>query len=272
MLSEPSQICIHFLSSRLFGERKPYIPTRFIRAHRDIIPEKIQLHSWEGRVWEVDIQKFELETQCPVQCLAYHPPSAPSPDRSPEISVLPTDRTQASPHLHHSLDKSTSDSGTFLILDGGSETDSEREEPSVEQSPAGKLRAGDEVNSRASGLHPKTRSFVSCEGRKVVALQRIPYEFVRRNIKYLQQPSHCLLKIPYVGQIESGLTWGKRGYLDEVCINDFWTHLEKSFRVVKGVYLELLIEDTCSDDSGIILQVMAFNANGTLCQPNVGGV
>ncbi|KAM7250558.1 hypothetical protein ACFE04_022441 [Oxalis oulophora] len=286
MLSEPSQICIHFLSSRLFGERNPYIPTRFIRAHRDIIPEKIQLHSWEGRVWEVDIQKVRTGglTQCPVQCLAYHPPSAPSPDRSPEISVLPTDRTQASPHPHHNLDKSTSDSGTFLILDGGSETDSEREEPSVEQSLAGKLRAGDE-DVAAYSFSQQSSFRLASNDKKFRVLRRpksgsiagynslhIPTEFVRRNIKYLQQPSHCLLKIPYVGQIESGLTWGKRGYPDEVCINDFWTHLEKSFRVVKGVYLELLIEDTCSDDSGIVLQVMAFNANGTLCQPNVGGV
>ncbi|KAM7261754.1 hypothetical protein ACFE04_020831 [Oxalis oulophora] len=194
MLSEPSQICIHFLGSRLFGERNPisvdYIPIRFIRAHRDIIPDKIKLHSWEGRVWDVDIErvrtcglvfggsgwlalfnfynikmgyivvfdftnrideaKFFLfdQTQCPVPCLPYHPPSPQSADPSPQVLAHPQDSTSASPHPQHSVDMSI------------------------------------------SGM-------------------------VKVNV------------IPFVGQIGSGLTLGKRGYPDEVCINEFWPHLEK---------------------------------------------
>ncbi|KAM7256577.1 hypothetical protein ACFE04_012318 [Oxalis oulophora] len=264
MLTEPSQICIHFLSSRLFGERNPYIPTRFILAHRDIIPEKIQLHSWEGRVWEVDIQKVRTGglTQCPVQCLPYHPPSPPSPDRGPEITAIRPDTTRESPHPQHSTDSSSSDYGTFIIIDEGSKTD------------VGAYSVSQQLSFRAASNDKKFRVLRRPKSGSIAGFNslRIPTQFVRRNIKYLQRPSHCLLKIPYVGQIESGLTWGKRGYPDEVCINEFWTHLEKSFRVVKGVYLEILIEETGNDDSGIVLQVMAFNANGTLCQPKVGGV
>ncbi|KAM7278116.1 hypothetical protein ACFE04_005250 [Oxalis oulophora] len=228
MLSEPSQICINFLGSRLFGELNPQ-------------------HSWEGRVWKVDIEKVRTRglTRCPVQCLPYHPPSAPPPDSSPQISALPPDSTRASPHPQHSLDTSTSDSGTFFIIDGDSETDLDTEEPSVEQSPTGNLRAGDE-DAGAYSFSQQLSFRLASDDKKFRVLRRpksgsisdfnslrIPTEFVRRNIKYLEQPSHCLLKIPSAGQIESGLTWGKRGYPDEVCINEFWTHLEKSFRFVK---------------------------------------
>ncbi|KAM7262039.1 hypothetical protein ACFE04_021116 [Oxalis oulophora] len=215
----------------------------------------------------IDEARFFLfdQTQCPVQCLPYHPPSPPPADPSPQVSALPRHITTASPHPQHSPDTSIEE--TLYIIDGDtSDTDLETAETNVQQSPAGNLRAKDE------GLHPMTRSFVSSKGEGLVALQRIPTTFVRRNIKYSEQPSHCVLKIPFVGEIESRLTWGKRGYADEVCINEFWPQLEQSFRFVKDVYLEILIEERGRDDDGIVLQVMVFNANGTLCQPNVRGV
>ncbi|KAM7263939.1 hypothetical protein ACFE04_001622 [Oxalis oulophora] len=186
------------------------------------------------------------------------------------------------PHPQYSVDMSIS--GTLLIIDGESEADFETEEPNVEQSPAGNLVAGDEDAGGYSFSQQLSFRLASDE-KKFRVLKRprsgsiagfnslgISTVFVRRNMKYLEQPSRCVVKISFVGQIESGLTWGKRGYPDEVCINKFRPHLEKSFRFVKGVYLEFLIKETDSDDGGIVLQVMVFKSNGTLLQPNVRGV
>ncbi|KAM7263329.1 hypothetical protein ACFE04_001012 [Oxalis oulophora] len=231
----------------------------------DIIPEKIMLYSWEGRVWDVDIERVRTGGfvfgghSVPRTLFVLSPPPA---DPSPPASALPQD----------SVDMSIS--SPFMIVDGNGE-------PSVVQSPTGSLGAGDN-DIGAYSLSEQLSFRLASDEKKFRVLKRprsgsiagfnslqIPTVFVRRNINYLQQPSHCVLKIPFVGEIVSGLTWGKRGYPDEVCINELWPHLQKLFRFVKGVYMEFLIVEPSSDDGGIVLQVMVFNSNGTLCQPNV---
>ncbi|KAM7274189.1 hypothetical protein ACFE04_028853 [Oxalis oulophora] len=268
MLNGPSQICIHFLGSRMFGERNPYIPTTFVKAHTDIIPDKMKLYSWEGRVWDVDIQRVRTGglTQCPVQCLPYHPPSPPPPaDPKPAASAL----------RHVSED--TSMSSTFMILDREDETI----EPSVYQSSATGL-AVEDVDGTQNSLSEELKFRHAPDQKKFRVIKRprsgsiggfnslrIPTVFVRRNINYLEQPSQCVLKITFVSEIECSLTWGKRGYPYEVCINELWSQLEKSFRFVKGMYLEFLIAEPNGEEGGIVLQLIVFNSDGTVCQPNV---
>ncbi|KAM7260635.1 hypothetical protein ACFE04_011308 [Oxalis oulophora] len=299
MLSGPSQICIHFLGSRMFGERNPlsinYIPITFIRAHRDNIPEKIKLYSWEGRVWDVDIVRVRTgglvfggprwlalynfynikmgnidvfdfmnridearfflfdQTQCPIHCLPYHPPSPPPTDPSPTTSAFPQasmDMSFSSPFMiiYRWLNDLSLKRCCMLNESAYHATG----EPNVVQSPAGSLVAGDD-DAGAYSLSEQLSFRFAADDKKFRVLKRpksgsiacfnslrIPTVFVRRNINYLQQPSHCVLKIPFVGQIVSVLTWGKR--------------------------------EPSSDEGGIVLEVMVFNSDRTLCQPNVHGV
>ncbi|KAM7262244.1 hypothetical protein ACFE04_021321 [Oxalis oulophora] len=204
----------------------------------------IDVFDFTNRIDEAKLFLFD-QTQCPVPCLLYHPPSPQLADLSPQVSAHPQDSTPASPHPQHSVDMSIS--GTLLIMDGESESDAGGYSFSQQLS----FRLASDDKKFCIVKRPRNGSIVGFNSL------RIPTVFVRRNIKYLEQPSRCVLKIPFVGQIESGLTW---------------PHLEKSFRFLMGVYLEFLIEETDSDDGGIIFQVMVFNSNGTLCQPNVRGL
>ncbi|KAM7264557.1 hypothetical protein ACFE04_002240 [Oxalis oulophora] len=286
MLSHPSQICVYFLGSRLVGEKNPYISRRFVEAHKDIInvPQKVKLYAREGRVWDVQIElsrsgglvfdgpgwmelfkfynikmgsidvsdfingineaRFLLfdHTNIPVDCLPFSPPSAP-----PLAQNSP-------PQAEDSDDMSISNEG-FIIIE-----DSVANGMSTEIMLRFKL-ASEEKKFRVS-KRPKTGNIA---GYKSL---RIPTAFVRRNMNHDVKSSQCVLKIPRVGRVVSGLTWGKRGY-SEVCIDDFWCFLEKAFRFVKGLYFEIMIEEPRNDHGETVFEVMVFKSDGTVCEPNV---
>ncbi|KAM7251202.1 hypothetical protein ACFE04_023085 [Oxalis oulophora] len=267
----------------------------------------MKLYSWEGRVWDVDIQRVRTgglvfggrgwlalhnfynikmgyiavfdfmnridearfflfdQTQCPVQCLPYHPPSPPKPAASVERNDS----------------EDTSMSSGFKIVRKEVDIETESGQPSVYKSPPTSFVEGG-VDGTAYSLSEQLSFRHASADKKFCVVKRprsgsiaglnslrISTVFVRRNIKFREQPSQCVLKIQFVGEIECRLTWGKRGYPDEVCINEFWSHLEKSFRFVKGMYLEFLIAEPSGDEGGLVLEVMVFNSDGTVCQPNV---
>ncbi|KAM7275357.1 hypothetical protein ACFE04_017223 [Oxalis oulophora] len=284
MLRNPSKICIHFLGSRLVGEKNPYIPRRFVEAHQDIInvPQKVKLHAREGRVWDVQIElarsgglvfggpgwmelfkfynikmgyivvfdfingideaSFLLfdHTNIPVDCLPFSPP--PPPPVAHDRTVIGYPSSGLSPTT--SFDAVEEDGGAYPL------------------SQQLRFRLASEDKKFRVSKRPRTGSIAGFKSL------RIPIGFVRRNFSQDVKPSQCVLKIPRVGSIVSGLTWGKRGY-SEVCIDEFWFWLEKAFRFVNGLYLEVLIEEPMNDDGETVFEVMVFRSDGTVCEPNV---
>ncbi|KAM7262171.1 hypothetical protein ACFE04_021248 [Oxalis oulophora] len=213
------------------------------------------------------------DTHCPVDCLPYNPPSPPPP-----LALLGPTREE------YSLEMSILDSDRSLIIidDYVSDvTEPVSGEPSVSHSPTTNLDADSAPYSFSSQLRfrlaseekkfrvfkrPKTGSIAGSNSL------RIPTAFVRKNMNYNVKPSHCVIKIPKVGSIISRLTWGKRGYNHEVCIDEFWCCLEKAFRFVHGLYLEFLIDERSEDvNDEPVFEVMVFKSDGTLCEPNVHG-
>ncbi|KAM7263680.1 hypothetical protein ACFE04_001363 [Oxalis oulophora] len=295
MLNHPSQICVHFLGSRLVGEKNPYIPHRFVEAHKDIIniPQKVKLYDREGRVWDVQIElarsgglvfggpgwmvlfkfynikmgyivvfdfingideaRFLLfdHTNIPVDCLQFSlPPTPPLAQNSP-------------PETEDSDDMSISDE-SFMIIEDSVANGTVTRVPSGGLSLTTSLDAGDE-DGGAYPLSQRLRfRLVSVE--KKFRVSKRPRTGNIAGFKSLI----CIFihLIPRVGRIVSGLTWGKRGY-SEVCIDDFWCCLEKAFRFLKGLYLEILIEESRNDHGETIFEVMVFKSDGTICELNV---
>ncbi|KAM7274460.1 hypothetical protein ACFE04_016326 [Oxalis oulophora] len=309
MFNHPTQFSVHFLASRLYGGKYPYIPRRFVEAHKDIInvPQKVKLHAREGRVIElarsgglvfggpVWVELFEFynikmgyialfdfmntidearlylfdDTHCPEDCLPYNPPSPP-------LNSLGTE---------YSLGTSSSDSDhSLIIIDDYDSDEPVSGEPSVRHTPTTNLDAGNEGEYLTS-LLLYVEQFIFTTDMKFRVFKRpksgsmggsnslrIPTVFVRKNMNYEVRPSHCVIKIPKVGSINSGLTWGKRGYSHEVCIDEFWCCLERAFRFVHGMHLEFLIHEQSDDDEDDpVFEVMVFKKDGTLSKPSVHG-
>ncbi|KAM7270245.1 hypothetical protein ACFE04_029459 [Oxalis oulophora] len=288
MLRHQSKICIHFLGSRLVGEKNPYIPRRFVEAHQDIInvPQKVKLYVREGRVWDVQIElarsgglvfggpgwiefyKFYnikmgyivvfdfingiheasfllfYHTNIPVDCLPLSPPSAPP---------LAQDSPPKTEDSHY---MSILDEGFMIIKDSVSNGPAIGV-PSGGLSPTTSFDAGEE-DGGAYPLSQQLRFRLASEDKKFRVSKR-PRTGSIAGFKSL---------IPRVGRIISGLTWGKRGY-SEVCIDEFWFWLEKAFRFVNGLYLEILIEEPSNDHGETVFEVMVFRSDGTVCEPNV---
>ncbi|KAM7272117.1 hypothetical protein ACFE04_031331 [Oxalis oulophora] len=213
------------------------------------------------------------DTHCPVDCLPYNPPSPPPPLALP----IPTGE-------EYSLEISISGSDrSLIIIDDyvSNVTEHVTGDYSVSHSPTTNLDADDTPYSFSGQL----RFRLASEEKKFRVLKRprtssiggsnslrIPTAFVRKNMIYNVKPSHCVIKIPKVGSITSRLTWGKCGYNHEVCIDEFWSRLEKAFLFVHGLYLEFLIDERSDDDEDEpVFEVMVFKADDTLCEPNVHG-
>ncbi|KAM7262032.1 hypothetical protein ACFE04_021109 [Oxalis oulophora] len=197
-----------------------------------------------------------------VDCLPFSPPSPPPLARD------------SPPETEDSHYMSISDEGFMMIEDPVANV------PSGGLSPTTSFDAGAE-DGGAYPLSQQLRFRLASEDKKLRVSKRprsgsiagfmslrIPTAFVRRNMNEDVKPSQCVLKIPRVGRVVSGLTWGKRGY-SEVCIDEFWFWLEKAFRFVNGFYLEILIEEPSNDHGEIIFEVMVFRSDDTVCEPNV---
>ncbi|KAM7261846.1 hypothetical protein ACFE04_020923 [Oxalis oulophora] len=178
----------------------------------------------------IDEARFFLfdQTQCPVDCLPYYPPSPPLAQHSPPGSSL----------AQHSVDMSISE--TILIIDdfGDNVTKPVTGELSVGHSPTGSLDAGDDDKKFRVLKRAKSDSIAAFNSLQITTA------FVRRNMNYHVKPSQCVMKTPIVGQINA-------------------------FRFFKGVYLDFLIEEPSSDDGELVLEVMVFKSDDTLCHPNV---
>ncbi|KAM7266135.1 hypothetical protein ACFE04_019519 [Oxalis oulophora] len=280
MLRHPSKICIHFLGSRLVGEKNPYIPRRFVEAHQDIInvSQKVKLHAREGRVWDVQIELARSSG------LAFGGPGWMELFKFYNIKMgyiavfdfingideasfllfdhtnIPVDCLPFSPPppppVAHDSAPQTEDSHFMSMSDDGFII--------FEDS----FADGTVIGYPSGGLSPTT-SFDAVEedGGAYPLSQQLRFRLASEDKKFRVSKRPRTGSIAGFKSLRIPIGFVRRNFSQDVkpsqCVWKIPRVGSVAFRFVNGLYLEVLIEEPMNDDGETVFEVMVFRSDGT---------